>query len=101
MPIPIPIKKYRNQQGYIFLAIMLMMTLMLIALTAEAPRIAQQIKRAREEELVHRAQDYVGAIGKYYRKFNTYPVSLDQLEKANNLRFLRKRYKDPMTGKDD
>lgn len=100
MAIRIPIKS-RNERGYIFLAVMLVMTLMLIALTVEVPRIAQQIKRAKEEEMIHRAQDYVGAIGKYYRKFNTYPVSMDQLERANNIRFLRKRYKDPMTGKDD
>src|SRR5207248_6151939 len=32
--------------------------------------------------------------------FRRYPTSLDQLENTNNVRFLRKRYTDPITGKD-
>lgn len=90
-----------NQGGYILLAIMLLMTLMLIALSVEAPRVAQQIKREKEEELIHRGNEYRNAIKKYFRKFGRYPVSIDQLENTNNMRFLRKRYKDPITGKDD
>jgi type II secretory pathway pseudopilin PulG len=90
-----------GEKGYVLLSIMLLVTLMLIALSIEAPRIAQQIKRAKEEELIHRGNEYKNAIRKYVRKFGQYPVSLDQLEKANNTRFLRKRYKDPFTGKDD
>lgn len=93
--------KSGNEQGYILLSLMLMMTLMLIALTVEAPRVAQQIKREKEEELIHRGNEYRNAIKKYFRKFGRYPVSLDQLENTNNMRFLRKRYKDPFTGKDD
>ncbi|MEO5936443.1 MAG: hypothetical protein ABIP81_04445, partial [Terriglobales bacterium] len=30
-----------------------------------------------------------------------FPASLDQLENTNNIRFLRKKYADPMTGKDE
>jgi len=37
----------------------------------------------------------------YFRKFGRYPSSIDQLENTNNLRFLRKRYKDPITGTDE
>lgn len=91
----------RKQQGYVLLSIMLLMTLMLIALSIELPRIRQQIRREKEDELQHRAHEYTGAIKRYYRKFGRYPASFDDLEKANNIRFLRKRYKDPMTGKDD
>ena len=93
--------KSSSEKGYILLSLMLLMTLMLIALTIEAPRIAQQIKREKEEELIHRGTEYKNAIRKYFRKFGHYPVSLDQLENTNNVRFLRKRYKDPFTGKDD
>jgi len=91
----------RKQQGYILLSIMLLMTLMLIALSIEIPRIRQQVKREKEDELQHRAHEYTGAIKRYYRKFGRYPVSIDELDKTANFRFLRKRYKDPMTGKDD
>jgi len=89
--------RMEGEQGYILLAVMLLITIMLIALVVEMPRISQQIKREREEELIHRGKEYAIAIKKFYRKTGTYPVSLDQLESTNNLRFLRKRFKDPMT----
>jgi type II secretory pathway pseudopilin PulG len=93
--------KSRDQEGYILLAVMLLMTLMLIALSIELPRIHQQIKRDKEEEMIHRAREYTRAIRLFYRKFGRYPLSVEQLENTNNFRFLRKRYKDPFTGKDD
>ncbi|HLJ28076.1 MAG TPA: hypothetical protein VKY85_15300 [Candidatus Angelobacter sp.] len=93
--------KPAGERGYVLLAILLLMTLMVVALTIEAPRIAQQIKREKEEELIHRGNEYRNAIRKYFRKFGRYPLSMDQLETTNNMRFLRKRYKDPFTGKDD
>src|ERR1700753_4034361 len=37
----------------------------------------------------------------YYNKYGRYPNTIDQLVKTNDQRFLRKRYLDPMTGKDD
>jgi type II secretory pathway pseudopilin PulG len=93
--------KSEGERGYMLLAIMLLVNLMVIGLMLEAPRIAQEIKREKEEELIHRANEYKVAIRKYFRKFGQYPVSIEQLENTNNMRFLRKRYKDPFTGKDD
>lgn len=93
--------KMRGEGGYILLSVMLLITLMLIGLTVELPRISQQIKREKEEELIHRGNEYKSAIRKFFRKFGRYPLSIDQLENTNNMRFLRKRYKDPFTGKDD
>lgn len=86
-----------GQRGYLLLSVMLMIAIMLIALGVEAPRIVQQIKREKEEELVHRGKEYAIAIKKFYHKNGTYPLSLEQLEDTNHLRFLRKRFKDPMT----
>ncbi len=83
------------------LSVMLLVTLMMLALAVEAPRIAQEIKRQREEELIHRGNEYKNAITRYYRKFGQLPVSVDQLLNTNNIHFLRKKYKDPITGKDD
>lgn len=79
------------------LAILLMMALMIIAATIEAPRLVQQMKRDREEEMVHRGTEYARAIKKFYKKFGRYPTSLEQLDNTNQIRFLRKRYKDPLT----
>ena len=91
----------KNEQGYILLAVMLLMTLMLIALSLELPRISQQIKRGKEEELVHRGEQYKIAIKRFLRKNGRYPASLEQLDNTNQIRYLRKHYKDPMTGKDE
>ena len=83
--------------GYLLLAILLMMALMIIAATIVAPRVVQQIKRDREEEMIHRGTEYARAIKKYYKKFGRYPATLEQLDNTNQIRFLRKRYKDPLT----
>lgn len=89
-----------SQQGYLLLVIMIMVTMMAMAALATAPEIVTQIKRDREEELVHRGAQYARAIKKFYKKFGRYPVSIEQLQNTNNIRFLRKRYKDPITDKD-
>jgi hypothetical protein len=43
---------------------------------------------------------YSRAVKRYYKKFGRYPSRIEELESTNNMRFLRKRYKDPITGKD-
>lgn len=85
------------QQGYVLIVMMLFFVLLAISMTAAAPAMMQRIRREREGELMHRGKQYAHAIRLYYRKFGRYPVRLEDLEKANNLRFLRRRYKDPMT----
>jgi type II secretory pathway pseudopilin PulG len=89
------------ESGYILLAVLFMVALILIALAVAAPKIASDIQRDRENDLYHRGEQYKRAIKLYYKKFGRYPSSIDQLENTNNMRFLRKRYVDPMTGKDD
>ena len=91
-----------SQSGYVLLALMLTMTLILVALAVEAPRIGQQIKREKEEELVHRGRDYATAVKRFVHKNGgRYPASIEQLENTNHIRFLRKKYVDPMTGDSD
>ena len=90
-----------NAKGYVLLAVMLLITLMLIAMSIELPRIAQQVKRAKEEELVNRGMDYARAVKRFYHKTNAYPNSIDQLKDTNHIRFLRKEYKDPITGESE
>src|ERR1043165_7142926 len=88
-----------GESGFGLLAVMLAVTLVLVALSIELPRIAQQIKREKEEELVHRGKDYATAVKRFVHKNGgRYPTSLEQLEDTNHIRFLRKRYKDPTTG---
>ena len=79
---------------------MLFITLLAMAAVAALPEIVHQIRRDREEEMIHRAVGYSRAIRKYYKKFGRYPARIEELENTNQMRFLRKRYQDPITGKD-
>ena len=78
------------------IVLVFMVALVMLAVIAEAPRVAQQVKRDRETEMIHRGVQYSRAIKRYYRKFGRYPTTVEQLENTNNIRFLRKQYKDPM-----
>ena len=80
--------------------LMLFVALLAIAAGALAPTIAFQVRRDREEELIHRGVQYSRAIRRYVKKTGRYPARLEELENTNNIRFLRKRYKDPLTNKD-
>jgi hypothetical protein len=98
-----PIKIRKREQGYVLLTILLWVSLLSIAVVGDLELLKyyhQQIVRDQEEELVHRGVEYERAIRKYYRKFGSYPATIEMLEDSNHMRFLRKRYKDPVTGKD-
>jgi hypothetical protein len=65
------------------------------------PRSAMQAQRVREETLIYRGEQYKRAVQLYFRKYKKYPASLDDLEESDGVRFLRRRYKDPLTGEDE
>lgn len=90
-----------SEEGFLLVAVIFLLFLLAISLTIAAPRMAKQIQRDRDLETMERGKQYVRAIQLYYRKFHSYPPSVDALVKTNNIRFLRKRYIDPITGKDD
>jgi type II secretory pathway pseudopilin PulG len=82
-------------------AVIFTMALLVLSLAIAAPRIKEQIRRDREEETMARGKQYIRAIQLYYRKFHAYPPNIDALVKTQEIRFLRKKYTDPLTGKDD
>jgi|SRR5271166_824203 len=86
----------RQQRGYMMITLMLALALLSITLLAVLPEIGQQIRRDREEELRHRGTAYMVAIRRFYKRFGRYPTRVEDLENTGNVRFLRKRYKDPM-----
>lgn len=90
----------QNEDGYILLILLLVIASMIIFAAAIMPSITFEIKRDREEEMIHRGVQYSRAIRLYYRKFGRYPTKLEDLESTNNMRFLRKRYKDPVAGQE-
>jgi type II secretory pathway pseudopilin PulG len=90
-----------GERGFTLLGLIVAIALVLLALSVAAPRLARSLRRDREVEAVHRGNQYVRAIQLYYRKLGHYPGSIEQLEKTNNIRFLRQRYADPITGNAD
>jgi hypothetical protein len=98
----IPIRHRKpSEAGYMLLAAMFLLFLLALSLSIAAPMVAKSIQRDREVETMERGKQYRRAIQLYYWKFHAYPPNIDALVKTNNIRFLRKRYIDPMTGKDD
>ncbi len=85
-----------RSRGYVLISLMLFLSLLAVAALAILPSLAFQIRRDREEEMIHRGVSYSRGIRRFYKKFNRYPTRLEELENTNNLRFIRKRYTDPM-----
>ena len=90
-----------SEEGYILVAVIFMLAILILSLAVAAPKVSKDIQRDREVETMHRGKQYIRGIQMYYRKFNAYPPNLDALVKANNIRFLRKKYVDPTTGKEE
>jgi type II secretory pathway pseudopilin PulG len=87
-----------RQSGYAMAALLVAMAIMAIMFTVAMPVWKQASTREKEEELVFRGKQYVHAIGLFQRKFaNAYPPNIDVLV---DQRFLRKKYKDPITNDD-
>jgi len=80
---------------------MLFLSLLAIAALAVLPDVAFQIKRDREEEMIHRGLGYERGIRRFYKKFGRYPTRIEELEDTNHFRFIRKRYKDPVNKNQD
>jgi type II secretory pathway pseudopilin PulG len=100
MPRPRKPAARRSQRGYILITLILFVALVAIAAVVMAPEFVHQMKRDREEELIHRGVQYSRAMKHFVKKFGRYPTRIEELENTNQVRFLRRRYKDPITGKD-
>jgi type II secretory pathway pseudopilin PulG len=98
---PIRRAKRSGEDGYVLLGVLILMALFVIAMAVAAPKVAADIQRDRDLETMHRGKQYIRAIQLYYRKFHAYPPNVEALVKTSEIRFLRKRYIDPTTGKDD
>ena len=71
---------------------------MAVMMTVVMPVWKQMVQREKEEELVFRGEQIAHSIGMFQRKFaSAYPPTLDVLVEQ---KFLRKKYKDPITNED-
>jgi type II secretory pathway pseudopilin PulG len=85
-------------RGYAMAALLVGLSIMGVLMSMALPVWSHFTKREREAELIWRGQQYARAIMLFQRKFaNTFPPSIDVLVER---RFLRKKYKDPITNED-
>jgi type II secretory pathway pseudopilin PulG len=79
-------------------ALLVALSVMAVMMTVAMPVWKQMSTREKEAELVFRGEQYARAIGLFQRKFaNAAPPNIDVLVEQ---RFLRKKYKDPITNDD-
>lgn len=79
-------------------ALLIALSVMAVLMGALLPHWTTLATREKEQELVFRGNQYARAIGLFQRKFaNAAPPSIDVLVEQ---RFLRKKYKDPITNSD-
>src|SRR5215210_4334126 len=87
-----------GNRGYAMAALLVGMSVMAVLMSALMPVWTQMARREKEQEMIFRGNQYARAIGLFQRKFaNTPPPSIDLLVEQ---RFLRKKYKDPITDDD-
>lgn len=86
-----------SERGYAMAALLVGLGIMSIALSVALPVWRTAAQREREAELIFRGEQYAHAIELYSRRTGGYPPSLDALEKG---RFIRRLYKDPVSGAD-
>ena len=90
-----------GRQGFVLLSLLFFVAAIAIQVAISLPQAAMQAQRVREERLIYRGKQYKRAVQLYFRKHQKYPEKIDDLEETNGQRFLRRRYKDPLTGEDE
>jgi type II secretory pathway pseudopilin PulG len=103
MKKPTPTRRIKaSEKGYMLVAVIFLLALLTIALAVALPKMSKEIQHDRELETMQRGKQYARGVKLYYKKFGAYPGSIDALVKpTNNIRFLRKKYVDLTTGKED
>lgn len=91
----------RQEAGYSLAGVMVLLAVFMILMAIALPKIRKDIRRDQELETIQRGQQYIRAVQLYYRHFHQYPNSVEALEDTDGIRFLRRRYPDPLTGQDD
>ena len=88
----------RLQSGYAMAALLVGISVMSVLMSMALPVWSHMMKREKEEELIWRGNQYVRAIRLFTMKYaNTFPPTVDVLV---DQKFLRKKYKDPITDDD-
>jgi len=87
-----------RSDGYAMAALLVGLGVMAVLMSVALPVWRTAARREKEAELVFRGEQYARAVALFQRKFaGAYPPSLDVLVEQ---RFIRRKYKDPITGED-
>src|SRR5579864_3200664 len=88
----------KAEQGYAMAALLVAMSVAAVIMTMAMPVWKQMSQREKEDELVFRGLQYTHALRLFQMKYaNASPPNFDVLVEQ---RFLRKKYKDPITNDD-
>ena len=94
-----------GERGFTLAALIVIATIIMVFAAYTVPRYWSTVmQREREQETIFAMRQYARAIKLFFDKNKTYPVSMDQLLKARQPRFLRggkDGIPDPMTGEMD
>lgn len=93
-------KRARGEAGFALATLICLITAAAVLTAMMVPLHVMQSRRDTEQELIFRGEEYIRAIQKYQRKYGIYPSSIDDLVSRDGLRFIRRQYKDPITGED-
>ena len=91
----------QDERGFALLIVFLFAAAVAFTLYRQLPRAAFESARDKEQLLMDRGNQYKRAIQVFYAVNKRFPARIEDLEKTNEKRYLRHRYKDPMTGKDE
>ena len=92
-----------GESGVILIVLVVGITVMLIMLGVAAQSWNTVQNRDREKEFISRARQYVDACQRYQTDQGKLPTTLSQLYEPGpkgNSRYVRKKWKDPLTGRD-
>ena len=99
-PVP-PTEKKAGERGFALLIVFLLAAAIGLMLYQQMPRVAFESERDKEQLLIDRGEQYKRAIYLYMQVNKRYPARIEDLENTNDKRFLRRRYIDPFTGKNE
>lgn len=87
-----------RERGFALAALLVAIAVLSVMMLVALPAWRHQVQREKEAELIFRGEQYARAIGLYQRKLaGAFPPSLDALVEG---KYLRRKYKDPITGDD-
>ena len=82
-------RRRKDQGGFAMLLVFALAAVIVIGLYKAAPRYVFEAERQKEQLLVDRGEQFIRAVQVYTRKLKKLPQSIDDLEKTNDIRFLR------------